>query len=320
MRCNVNGKAACISLRVLICVLCSLLMMLSTAAASDLDRLPDLTRQTSLTIQYADDGSLPDGVNFRLYYVAGFTQDVEFTPEPPFDAYRIGFRTDMSSGEWQALADTLASYVAADGLTENDSQQTVGGKAVFEPLKAGLYLVLGRSVDMDGQVFTPKPTLILLPNRQDTGWWQYDVTMVPKWDIGPIEYKELQVLKIWDDNEADDRPLKVEVELYCDGVLYEAITLSKENNWRHTWTGLDTRYEWTVVERVVPEGYTVTITEESGIAVIKNIRVYPPEDPDDPDLPQTGTDWTPVALLAGVGLLLYLAGWIRRRSCEQDEA
>lgn len=319
MRCTAHRHQNRHVLHLAVCLLCLLLAMLHTASAAELERLPDPTQMTSLTIRYADDGSLPDGVTFRLYYVATISDEVQFVPAAPFDGYSIEFRNDMSSSEWATLADTLTSYVAADGLQANVSRQAVNGEACFTELRAGLYLVLGQDVDMNGEVYTPKSTLIVLPNRQSNGWWQYDVEMIPKWDIGAVEYKELQVIKVWDDNEADDRPLSVEVELYRDGVFYEVVTLSKDNNWRHTWTELDTRYAWTVVEHIVPEGYTVTITEEDGLVIIKNVRTYPPEGTDDPDLPQTGTDWVPVMILAGVGMVLFLAGWIRWRESEWEE-
>lgn len=320
MRCNAYRQWNIHGLRLAVCLLCLTLALLHSAGAAELDRVPDPTQLTSLTIRYDNDGSLPDDVTFRLFLVASVDADISFKPVSPFDQYSIELRSDMSSGEWQSLADTLASYVEADGLQPAETQHTVRCTATFSELRAGLYLVLGRSVEMDGQVYTPKPTLIVLPNRQSNGWWQYNVEMTPKWEIGPPEYGDLQVMKVWDDNDADDRPESVTIELYCDGVLEETITLSKENNWRHTWTGLNTRFEWTVVERPVPDGYTVTITEENGLIVVKNVRTYPPDDPDDPDIPQTGIDWTPVMLLAAVGSLLFMAGWIRRRESDKEEA
>ncbi len=301
------------------CFMC-LLALLHPFALADTGRFLDPTRTTSLTIQYAHDTSIPDAITFRLYYVATVDMEAAFTPVAPFDQYSISFRNDLSSSEWQALADTLTSYVEADQLPATHIRETRKRTATFADLPTGLYLVIGQNVGTVDTIFAPQPTLIVLPNRQSNGWWEYDVKMSPKWDIHPAEFKDLEVLKVWEDNDVDDRPTSVEVELYCDGALHDAILLTKENNWRHTWTGLDTRYAWTVVERRVPSGYTVTITEEEGVTVITNVRTYPPDRPNDPDIPKTGTDWTPVTALAGAGIILFCIGWLMQRKEKEERA
>lgn len=298
------------------CLLC-LLALVHPFAVAEVQRLLDPAQTASLTISYAQDASIPDAVAFRLYYVATVDASAAFTPAAPFDGYSISLRSDLTSSEWQALANTLTSYAEADQLSPTATQETRLRTATFTGLRAGLYLVVGQSVSTDTQTFTPKPTLIVLPNRTDTGWWEYDVTMTPKWEISPVEYRDLTVLKVWDDNDAYDRPESVEIELYCDGVLHDTVILGRENNWRHTWTALDSRSAWTAVERKVPTGYTVTITAEEQLLVITNIRTTPPDKPVEPDLPKTGADWTPVTTLAGTGIVLFLMGWLRRRSSRE---
>lgn len=303
-------------LRLAACLLC-VLALVHPFATAEVQRLLDPAQSASLTISYAQDASIPDAAAFRLYYVATVDASASFTPAAPFDGYSISLRNDLTSSEWQALANTLTSYAEADQLSPIATQETRLRTVTFTGLRAGLYLVVGQSVSTDTQIFTPKPTLIVLPNRTDTGWWEYDVTMTPKWEISPVEYRDLTVLKVWDDNDAYDRPESVEIELYCDGVLHDTLILSRENNWRHTWTALDSRYTWTAVERKVPEGYTVSITAEEQLLVITNVRTTPPDKPVEPDLPKTGSDWTPVTTLAGIGIVLFLMGWLRRRSSRE---
>lgn len=303
-------------LRLAACLLC-LLALVHPFASADLNRVLDPAQTASLTIQYADNGAIPDAVTFRLYYIATVDASAAFTPAAPFDGYSIDLRNDLSSSEWQTLANTLTSYAEADQLTPTATKETHLRTVTFTDLRAGLYLVVGQSVSTDTESYTPKPTLIVLPNRTDAGWWEYSVTMTPKWEIRPVEYRDLTVLKVWDDNEAYDRPASVEVELYCNGVLHEAITLSKANNWRYTWTALDTRYTWTAVERQVPDGYTVTITAEEQLLVITNLRTIPPATPEEPDLPKTGSDWTPVTTLAGIGIVLFCWGWLLQRTSDR---
>ena len=57
-----------------------------------------------------------------------------------------------------------------------------------------------------------------------------------------VEKTHLTVNKVWDDNNDQDglRPASVTIHLLADGVhTQQQITLSEENGWKHTWTGLD---------------------------------------------------------------------------------
>lgn len=116
----------------------------------------------------------------------------------------------------------------------------------------------------------------------------------------------------------DGRPAFIEVQLLRDGRVFDTVRLREENNWSHTWTGLDADFAWSVVETAVPAGYTVRV-ERAGITfVLTNTRPEPeePEEPETPGgkLPQTGSLWWPVPVLALAGLFLLLLGWGRRRA------
>ena len=84
--------------------------------------------------------------------------------------------------------------------------------------------------------------------------------------------------------------------------------LSQENNWEYTWSDLDGGSKWQIVEANVPNGYTVTTTQESNIFVLTN--TYPSKQPS--KLPQTGMLWWPAPLLVCVGLLFLITGIILR--------
>ena len=112
------------------------------------------------------------------------------------------------------------------------------------------------------------------------------------------------------------------MQLLRDGRVYDTVTLSEENNWRYTWTGLDEDFTWRVVEAEVPEGYTVSVQREGITFVLTNTHLScTPSDPplDRPSgnsgnkLPQTGSLWWPVPLLLCGGILLLILGWGRRR-------
>ena len=76
------------------------------------------------------------------------------------------------------------------------------------------------------------------------------------------------VTKAWDDANNQDglRPEKVKVQLYADGKpLGQAVTLTAEENWTHTWSELPEKkagktIEYTVQEIGEVKGYTATVT------------------------------------------------------------
>lgn len=294
-----------------------MVLLCLTTACAELDRFVDPDRDTTLRIEY-NAQVYPVGVQFRLYHVATVDAQVDFALMSDFARYSIVLRDDLTSDEWQTLADTLASYAAADQLKPLYNGITdASGRLSYPTLKPGLYLLVADSADLNDMIYRAKPTLIMLPNRQERGWWQYDVVVTPKWDVKPIDREDLHVIKVWDDSSYRLRPREIEVELYCDGVLHETVKLSQQNNWRYQWLQLDTRHSWSVVERKVPAGYTVTISSEGLTTVITNYR--PADPPSDPKLPQTGTVWWPVWLLVGLGMTLFLLGWLRQRAAREHE-
>lgn len=76
--------------------------------------------------------------------------------------------------------------------------------------------------------------------------------------FGDAGEKSLSVEKVWDDNGPTDRPLEIEVELVSeDDFVVDSATLSQSNDWKYTFAGLPTNLDYTVREKVVPDGYEV---------------------------------------------------------------
>ncbi len=91
---------------------------------------------------------------------------------------------------------------------------------------------------------------------------------------------QVSASKVWDDNGYPDRPASVTVQLLCNGETYgEPVILSADNNWRHTWTGLNEDLNWSVSEINVPEGYTATVTQNGFDFIITNAMDYEPPAP-----------------------------------------
>lgn len=322
-------------LRLAACLCCLVMLLCITlpAGAARLERYLDPDKITSLTMTYRPNGVPLSGVEFRLYRIASVDGDSNFTLLAPFNRYSIQFRRDMSTDEWQGLAETLAGYVVADRIGEAYNRLTNDeGVIKFPALATGLYLVMGDSCDFSEEIYTPKPSLVVLPNRQSDGWWNYDVEINPKWEMKPIIREDLTVLKVWSDSNYASRPSSITVELFCDGESYvppknsgekNPVTLNRSNNWRYTWKGLDTRNTWTVVERDVPAGYTVSVSREGTNFIVTNYRPTTPtpkptggSSTPSVKLPQTGLDWWPIPVLALCGMLLFALGWLKQR---QDE-
>ncbi len=83
---------------------------------------------------------------------------------------------------------------------------------------------------------------------------------------------DVSVEKVWNDaGNEEARPASVTVQLSQDGAAYgDAVTLSADNSWSHTWTDLPDGHEYTVSETNVPAGYTSSATSVGNIWTITN--------------------------------------------------
>ena len=315
-------------------------------------------RDVSLTLHFAPGDSGAQGVTFRIYKVADVSRYAEFTLTADFAGYDVSLEKLDSAG-WKALAQTLSGYVRRDNVTPTDSGKTDAAGTVRFPsagktLTAGLYLVTGERFVRGGYTYTPEAFMISLPDLDEQDRWVYDVEARVKYGQsydggeGPgTSTVNRRVLKVWKDGE-EDRPASIQVQLLRNGQVYDTVELNAANNWRHQWSGLDAGYTWQVVEKEVPEGYTVSVSQEGITFVVTNTETteIPPEEtpgeptpggPDEPGpgepgqeipdqptpagskLPQTGALWWPVPLLAIGGAVLVALGWARRRSEAYDE-
>ena len=127
---------------------------------------------------------------------------------------------------------------------------------------------------------------------------------------------DLTVEKKWSDGNDRHAADSVTVQLYRNGQPYslslfgEVIddgkaVLNAENNWSHTWDGLESGYKWTVAELSVPNGYVCTVNYYGDTAVITNTVVTA-------GLPQTGDGEMPyigaMLVLAAMAIAVIIAG------------
>lgn len=276
-------------------------------------------RDTSLTLSCRQEEAGIPQVEFSLYRAADVDAYGEYTLAAGFRDYPV--RLDGLTAEgWKLLAETLAGYVRRDGLTPEQTGLTGSdGQLTFDGLRPGLYLVLAQPLTRNGEIFTAEPFLAALPALdREANDWSYQVTAAPKFTVEPVPAEPItrQVVKIWNDNGSTARPRSVTVQLLKNGAVYDTVTLSDENSWRHTWADLPAQedgqpIDWQVTEQAA-DGYTVTVTREGETFLVTN-TARQPQQPSEPTLPQTGSLWWPVPVLAACGLICLAIGVRRRR-------
>lgn len=319
---------------------------------------PSEVEELSLTIEYRHGDAPVPNVKFSIYRVADISDDILFSPVDEFAEYNVSLNRLDAAG-WKTAAETLAGYVERDRLTAFDSGNTDAEGILRFPteekkLDKGVYLVIGQRHITDGRFYSVEPVLVCIPNRNADWRWEGAVRIFPKYtDEG--EVTEIRVVKLWDDaGNEEKRPASIEVELLRDGEVVDTVILNKANNWRYEWKNLEKNHEWRVVEKKVPDGYTVSVIRDGIAFIIKNTipdepepeQPTEPEEPTEPEtpaepeepeesepvfqagisqpeeqrLPQTGMLWWPVPVLVFCGILLFSVGWFKSRKCDEDEA
>ena len=260
----------------LLCLLLWATFLPHSASAAKLEEVDRCTLELSYTVE--EHAPMAD-VEFRLYRVAVFTDAVTFHRIAPFDGYAV------TASAWLDRAATLAGYVARDQVEPTVSGVTdEEGNVRFEDLEKGLYLIVGDTKTVGDYVYTPTSFLISLPYTTDGQNWEPDVETYVKFtrryigggggEPGPTTVS-YHVLKVWDDDSNEARPESVTVDLLRNGVVYDTVTLSAANNWRHDWTGLDAEANWQIAERTVA-GYTTSVSQNGVTFVITNTLRNPP--------------------------------------------
>lgn len=289
----------------------------------------DTGRVGSVTVTFKNDEKVPiEGADFSIYQIAEHIAGQGYVITPDFSKYSISL-DDLDAENMTDLAMTLSAYVARDGLSPLAGGTTdAKGVVIFENIPYGLYLVTGSRIKVGNTIYTPQPFLLSIPTEDGEGGKLYDVSVDVKYESRDEEQKliERKVLKVWKDNNGEERPNEITVQLLRDGEVFDEVVLNAQNNWRHTWSDLDPAYTWQIDEKEVPSGYTVSVSQEGITYVITN-TYNPPSTPtppptptptDPPKLPQTGQMWWPVPVLAAGGFFICGLGIIIRMTSKRD--
>ena len=269
---------------VLVLVFCLGLMPCAVQAVSTSDAKEPISpdAECTLTLCYGYEDQVFPGQTLGLYRIAEVSADFQYTLTPSFAASGLTLSGVQTNGEWNVIRSTLEAYILANGIQAHQTATTdEQGQACFRGLKPGLYLVSDATMVQEELTCYFASALVALPGLDEQGLWQYQVTVAAKPKvlppIQPDEELELKVLKLWKGDTGSDRPKTVEVQIFRDGVIYETVTLSQENHWSYHWTTKADGAIWHVVEKNVPEGYTMTVEQRDTAFVITNTRPNQPK-------------------------------------------
>lgn len=181
------------------------------------------------------------------------------------------------------------------------------------------------TADKNGKAYTYTVSEMAVPGytTQITGNVQTGFTIA---NTKADSYTSLTVEKIWTLDDGGKAAASVQVELLRDGQRYAIVELNEKNGWCYTWNRLDDKYDWSVAEMDVPEGFTSTVSHRGNQWTITNDDIPGTTGPIDPSSPtgpaptdpsQTGDGgnplvWIVMAFLSG-GAVLALTVRNRRK-------
>lgn len=154
-------------------LLMTVMVMLPTQAMA-IDPI-DLSRPVSLTVNYNWDGA-----RFDLYRVAESDRFAVFTLSGDFADFKRDINGCENSEDWNTLTQSAAAYVDACKLQPLRVATIHNKSCKFSPLDAGLYLVIGHDVTINGTTYVCDPFMICLPDRDAHDVWIYDAAAQPK--------------------------------------------------------------------------------------------------------------------------------------------
>ena len=309
---------------ILLC-LCFHLMPYQAMAASTSDAVESIQpeKECSLTIYYCYGETAFSGVEVKLYQIADVSADFHYSLTEMFGTSGLILEGIRTNGEWNVVRSTLEAHILAYNIAPEFTAVTdEAGQVRFDGLKTGMYLAIAGQIQQGELYYQFDSALVAVPGLGTDGRWQYQVSVNAKGEVlppvDPDEEIELKVVKLWrGDEKRNVRPESIEVEIFCDGILHETVVLSEENHWAYTWSVRDDGSTWTVVERNVPEGYTMTVGKNSTSFILTNTWSKP--DSGDPDGPPPTGDTTNillyVLLMIGAGSMLMIVGSTGKKSC-----
>lgn len=243
----------------------------------------------SLTINY------DESTYFSLYKI-GYIENGEYYLNKPYSDYNV----KVNSGNLRESAYTLSRYIERDSLNPMLHQLNKDDTLILNDLSEGLYLLIGDSFNKDGYRYDIVPFLINL-NTDRVAIIKDDITKLPV----ESEKEDITIEKRWVNDDISERPMEITVQVLRNGYVYREIVLRNSMNWKYVLEDLDSDYRWSVVEKEIPKGYEVEISQNNNVFTIINefddettdsnepenpINPIEPENPVDPIEPENPTN------------------------------
>ena len=269
----------------LFCILLTLLFIYNLQFNVFAETEINVNRQCSLNLEYSVDNCAFENVEIKIYKIADYENDGGYNLLSDYTKYPVEVHGITSQTEWKTAAKTLESFIKSDKLEPTAKNVTnKKGIANFGKLSTGLYLVEGVKAENENGVYQFDAFLIFAPFKNDDGGYDYKVTAKPKSVEVSKKYK-YSVIKLWkESSSAVSRPESIEIDILKNNEVYKTVTLNSKNDWSYNWESNETDVMWNVVEKNVPKGYIVNVTERDNVfTVVNKSELIEPQ-----DSPQTG--------------------------------
>lgn len=258
------------------------------------ENIIDLDRQGSVSVTLKDENSAVVGAELGIYRIAdAVVQDDTVSYELREDFRDLGISADKLTEEDSVNAVTEQikknNVSGIKGLTDSS------GNVSFEGLSVGVYCVMQtKSVSEYSDCM---PFVISIPVLSD-GVYIYDVDATPKTSVEKLI--NITVELVWNDDKPSESHPPIRVDLIRDGIIVDTVILYEENGWTHTWIKYPSSDKWEVIQRDIPDGYSVKYDKETNHFILINSN----------KLIQTGQLNWPIPVLAVAGLVLVMIGWV----------
>ena len=248
----------------------------------------------SLTLKENNEEKPITGANITIYQVATATIK-DYNLSYIFNDNIKNCNLDLSDISDNNLANNIDECIENLELETITKTTNEEGIAIFNNLELGLYLV--KQTNNVYGYSNIDPFLVAIPTLENN-MWIYDIKATPKTDV--IRLIDIIVEKKWDTINNNNTPDKVLVQLLKKDEVIDTIILNNENNWTYTWTQIEASDEYSVKEIEIPAGYTATYRTVDNKFIITNTKT----------LVQTGQNILIIELLASLGLIFIVAGFI----------
>ena len=242
------------------------------------------------------------GAEFDIYHIA--TVGIN-TDEKLNYIYTEAFKNcgiDLVDPE---LAAKLSTYTGENPVAARRMTTDANGEAAIRDLPLGMYLVK-QVASVAG--FAPcAPFLVTVPMQNDTDF-VYDVNASPKTDV--VRLVSINIKKAWNSDRTTKIPNSVTVELLQGETVVKTAVLDKTNSWKVTYADMPESDTYSIREINVPKGFAATYSQKGFDFTVTNTA----------SLAQTGQIIWPIPVLAMVGMIFLMVGFVILRRAEKNHA